>query len=179
VEEVRGFAPEARWIKNESLHITLKFVGETPEDEVARLKQSLEMVNAGSFAIKLRGLGFFPEARAPRVFWAGIEAGEELASLAAKVDDMTAQLGIPREEHGFTPHLTLARGAGRSGSPRRLRGDSSRPGFQLLQEKLSKLPHPEFGHMTLHNFFLYQSHPSKGGSSYTKLAKYTLIERTT
>jgi 2'-5' RNA ligase len=173
VDGVRGFTPDARWVRPESLHVTLKFVGEKPEVEVDRIKQALETIAAEKFEMNFRGYGFFP-ARAPRVFWIGIEAGSNLPSLAAMVDEKLASLTIPKEEHAFNPHLTLARGGGGSGSPRKQKSDRPNRSFQQLQEKLAALPAPEFGTMTSREFFLYQSQLSPGGSKYTKLAGFAL-----
>ena len=83
-------------------------------------------------------------------------------------------LGIPKEDRAFSPHLTLARGAGRSASPRRSKSDAPNRTFQRLQEKLAALPTPEFGTMTAREFFLYQSQLSPKGSKYTKLARFDL-----
>ena len=174
LEGVRGFAPEARWVRAESLHVTLKFIGEKLEDEAEEIKRALETITAGRFEMNLRGYGFFPGARAPRVFWLGIEAGSNLPSLAAMVDEKLASLTIPKEEHAFNPHLTLARGGGGSGSPRKQKSDRPNRSFQQLQEKLAALPAPEFGTMTSREFFLYQSQLSPGGSKYTKLAGFAL-----
>jgi 2'-5' RNA ligase len=123
--------------------------------------------------IAFRGYGFFPTPRAARVFWVGIQAGPELAKLASDVDVALSRLGIPKEEHAFSPHLTLARG-GKSGSPRRQKGDGPNPTFLRLQEKLAALPQPEFGTMTAREFFLYQSKLSPGGSIYSKLERFAL-----
>lgn len=178
VEGVSGFAPDARWVKPESLHVTLKFVGEQPESMLEEIKYMLGAVAAGEVKLKFRGYGFFPTTKAPRVFWIGIEAGLELATLAATVDQQTARLGIPKEERNFSPHLTLARGGARaghsSGSPHWRKEDGPNRSFQRLQEKLSALPAPEFGTMTAHGFFLYRSQLSPGGSKYTKLARFEL-----
>jgi 2'-5' RNA ligase len=174
LEGVREFASEARWVRAESLHVTLKFIGEQSEDEAERIKLALETVAANRFEMNLRGYGFFPSVRAPRVFWVGIEAGAGLTSLATTVDETLARLGIPREEHSFNAHLTLARAGGGSGSPRRQEGDAPNRNFHKLQERLAALPAPEFGTMTAHEFFLYQSQLSPGGSKYTKLAGFAL-----
>jgi RNA 2',3'-cyclic 3'-phosphodiesterase len=174
LEGVRGFAEEARWVRPESLHVTLKFIGEKSEEEVENIKCALETIEAGAFEMSIRGYGFFPGARAPRVFWVGIEGGPKLTSLAATVDEKLAPLDIPKEEHAFTPHLTLARGAGGSGSPRRQKSDHPHRSFQRLQEKLAALSAPDFGTMTAREFFLYQSQLSRGGSKYTKLASFDL-----
>jgi len=124
--------------------------------------------------ITFRGYGFFPTIKAARVFWVGIEAGPQLVSLAQAVDEATFTLGIPKENHAFSPHLTLARGGGGSGTPRWRKGDSPNKNFQRLQEKLTALPAPEFGTMTAREFFLYQSQLSRGGSRYTKIAQFPL-----
>lgn len=174
LEGVSGFAPDARWVKPESLHVTLKFIGEQPEPAVEQIKQALSVIPASMAEIHFRGYGFFPTAKSARVFWIGMEAGPQLAALAAAIDERTASLGIPKEGRAFSPHLTLARGAGGSGSPRRSKADGPNRTFQRLQEKLAALPAPEFGTMTTRDFFLYQSQLSPKGSKYTKLARFDL-----
>ena len=171
---VRGFAPAARWVKGESLHVTLKFIGEKAESEVQKIEQALATISADSFELSFRDYGFFPEAKAPRVFWIGSEGGSKLTLLANTVDETLAGLGIPKEEHAFKAHLTLARGGRRSASPGKQEGDRPNRSFERLQEKLAAIPTPEFGTMTAREFFLYQSLLSPGGSKYTKLAKLTL-----
>ena len=173
MEGARAFAPDARWVHPESLHVTLKFIGEKPESAVEQIKQALGAISSTALEIQFRDYGFFPSAKSPRVFWVGIQAGPELATLASAVDDKVAALGIPKEEHAFSPHLTLAR-AGGSGSPRRRKGDGPSRSFQHLQEKLAALPKPEFGTMLAREFFLYQSQLSPKGSKYTKLARFHL-----
>jgi 2'-5' RNA ligase len=171
---VSGFAPDARWAKPESLHVTLKFIGEQSEPAVEQIRNKLSAVQSAAAEIEFRGYGFFPTAKSPRVFWIGLQAGPQLAALAAQIDDKTASLGIPKEDRAFSPHLTLARIAGGSGSPRRGNTDGPNRTFQRLQEKLSALSTPEFGSMTARDFFLYQSQPSPKGSKYTKLAAFNL-----
>jgi 2'-5' RNA ligase len=176
LDGIRGFAPDARWMRPQSLHVTLKFIGEQPEPAAEPIQHELEGIRAEAPQIQFRGYGFFPTANAPRVFWVGMEAGPQLAALAATVDDRMAALGIPREERLFSPHLTLARGAGGSGSPRWRKEDGPTRIFRTLQEKLSALPSPEFGTMTAREFFLYQSQLSPRGSKYTKLAGFGLSD---
>jgi 2'-5' RNA ligase len=173
LEGVQGFAPGARWVRPDSLHVTLKFIGEQTEAQV-EIKRALAGIEADRFVIKLGGYGFFPDARAPRVFWIGIDGGSRLTSLAETVDSKLVPLQIPKEEHAYSPHLTLARSAGASGSPRRQKRDGANRSFQRLQEKLAALPAPEFGTMTAREFFLYRSQLSPGGSKYTKLAGFNL-----
>jgi 2'-5' RNA ligase len=180
VEGVQNFAPEARWVSGESFHLTLKFIGEQPPAKLDRIRQALGAVRASPAAVRFRGTGFFPCPRSARVFWVGIEAEANLATLAGKVDKALAELDIAPETRAFSPHLTLARG----GDPRRPRGGSGRPQavlgdrpnqvFGRLQEKLASLPPVEFGSMTASDFFLYESKLSPAGAKYTRLDQYVL-----
>jgi 2'-5' RNA ligase len=87
------------------------------------------------------------------------------------VDDALVTLGIPKGEHAFSAHLTLARAGGRS--PRGQKGQAPND-FQHLQEKLPALTIPDFGTIKPREFFLYQSQPQRGGSRYTKIATFPL-----
>jgi len=174
LDGVRNFAPDARWVKPESLHVTLKFIGEQPDPAVEKIKQTLTEICAPASKIEFRGYGFFPNPKSARVFWIGMESGPQLSHLAAAIDAKMATLGIPKEDRPFSPHLTLARAAGGSGAPHWRKGDGPNRSFSYLQEKLSALPIPEFGTMTPRDFFLYQSQLSPKGSKYTKLAKFPL-----
>ncbi|MGA3196925.1 MAG: RNA 2',3'-cyclic phosphodiesterase [Terriglobales bacterium] len=179
LEGVSGFAPEARWVRPESLHITLKFIGEQTEERVAAIIQRLRQAESSGFEIQLTGYGFFPTAKAARVFWIGIYAGPALAELAARIDAALAELGVPREERAFSPHLTLARAGGRSGDPKRRKDDGPDSTFSALQRRLAAMGNPEsgtlsFGSMTAPEFILYQSQLSPSGSKYTKLERFPM-----
>ncbi|MGA7220182.1 MAG: RNA 2',3'-cyclic phosphodiesterase [Candidatus Sulfotelmatobacter sp.] len=173
IDEARGFAPRARWVRPESLHVTLKFIGERPEKDLESIRKALKSTRCGAIELNIRDYGFVPGPKAPRLFWAGIQAGSNLTSLAAAVDKELAALGMPNEEHAFSPHLTLAR-AGGSRSSKRPGQSGSKDGLQTLREKLATLRLPEFGTMVAREFFLYQSELSQGGSKYTKLAPFPL-----
>jgi len=174
LEGVSGFAPEVRWVRPESLHVTLKFIGEKPIEVVEDIKRALGGVKSGPMEIAFRGYGFFPTAKSARVFWIGIQAGPELASLATAVDNALSGLGIAKEDRAFSPHLTLARGGGGSGAPSRQAGDRRNRNFHKLQERLAAAPGPEFGTMNAREFFLYQSQLGRGGPRYTKIARFGL-----
>ncbi|MFZ3266988.1 MAG: RNA 2',3'-cyclic phosphodiesterase [Terriglobales bacterium] len=179
LEGVSGFAPEARWVRPESLHITLKFIGEQRPEQVDAITQRLRQVHGTAFEISVSGFGFFPTAKAPRVFWIGIHAKPELAELAAQIDAAVAEFGIPREERAFSPHLTLARAGGRSGDPKWRKSDGPNSVFAVLQKRLSTMGEIEsgtlgFGSMTADKFILYQSQLSPKGSKYTKLERFPL-----
>ena len=96
LQGVSPFAPEARWVRPESLHITLKFIGEQKKGTGCGDWEALESVQSNPFEVGLAGTGFLPTPKSPRVFWVGIQAGEQLAHLAADVDAAVHELGIPR-----------------------------------------------------------------------------------
>src|SRR5208283_445946 len=171
LEGVQGFAPDARWTRPESLHITLKFIGEQTPERVEAISERLRRVESGAFDIRSAGYGFFPTAKAPRVFWIGIHAGPQLAPLARSIDTATAELGIPREDRPYSPRLTLARGGGgrSSGSPKLREGDGPNTIFAVLEKRLAAMSELDFGTTTAHEFILYHSQLSPGGSKYTKV----------
>jgi len=173
IDGVQGFAPDVRWVRPQSLHVTLKFIGNKSSEEGELVKRALAQVAAGSVEVSFRGYGFFPTAKSPRVFWIGVEAGPRLATLAKSVDEAMAALGVPKEEHAFSPHLTLARRGG-SGAPRWREGERPNQLFQRLQEKLAAMSTPEFGTMAAREFFLFESQLGRGGSRYAKIATFGL-----
>jgi 2'-5' RNA ligase len=174
LDGVRGFAPDVRWVRPESLHLTLKFIGEQKPDCVEAIQQRLRGVEGAAVEIRFAGYGFFPTAKAPRVFWIGIQAGPELPELAATIDAAVAELGIAREDRPLSPHLTLARSGSGSGSPRWRKGDGPSLTFAVLEKRLAAMSELDFGTMTAREFYLYQSQLSPGGSKYTKLERFPL-----
>jgi len=174
LEGVRGFAADVHWVRPESLHITLKFIGEQKPEQVVAITERLQLVEGKRAEVRFAGYGFFPTAKAPRVFWIGIQAGPELVELASGVDSALAELQIPREERPFSPHLTLARGGGGSGSPQWRKGDGANSAFAELQKRLAAMSELHFGTMTAREFFIYQSQLSPGGSKYTKMHRFPL-----
>jgi len=174
VDGVRGFAPEARWVKPETFHVTLKFLGETKPEIADELKRELAKIEHPQFDIHFGGSGFFPNPRNARVFWIGVEAPDQLPRLATKVDETCSRFGFERERNQLTPHLTLARaGRGASGNPHQ-RASGSTPAFKLLAERIAPMPPPDFGTMTAQAFFLYESKLSPKGAQYTKIARFQL-----
>jgi len=174
VEGVSGFAPGARWVLSDSLHITLKFIGEQKEEQVDAIARRLRRIESCPFEIQVSGYGFFPTAKSPRVFWVGIHAGPQLAQLAGDIDAAVAELGVPREDRPYSPHLTLARAGGRSGEPKWRKGDGPSSTFAVLQKRLAAMGELDFGKMTANQFILYQSQLSPAGSKYTKLENFPM-----
>ena len=108
----RWHEPGLRWVRQEQLHYTLKFLGEVDSarlPELSGVARSATRATA-AFALELSGIGAFPTRRAPRVIWLGAAAGaESLSQLASSLDKGLATIGFEAEQRPFQPHLTLAR----------------------------------------------------------------------
>src|SRR5580658_5066374 len=102
IARLRDVARGARWVRPEGVHVTLKFIGETPPEQVSAIEGALRGARAAApVEAKFRGAGFFPNERHPRVFWAGVEASPNLAELAGDVDRRLSALGIAAESREF------------------------------------------------------------------------------
>src|SRR5712671_6017734 len=106
--KLRALTDTARWVAPESIHITLKFIGEVPEKRAEDIDAALTGLTWKPFTITVRGVGFFPGNRSPRVFWAGMEA-PTMQDLAVELDSRMERLGFDKEKRAFRPHITLAR----------------------------------------------------------------------
>ena len=101
-----------RLVDPDGVHLTLKFLGNVDLSRVSALTDALDAIGKGTapFALHLRDVGVFPDRQSPRVLWTGVSGDTEaLAALARRVDDACANVGFPREQRQFSPHLTLAR----------------------------------------------------------------------
>jgi 2'-5' RNA ligase len=123
VERIRADEPEGRgvrWVRLDGLHLTLRFLGPTPEARVADLAAAVEDVarDGRPFTITVRGAGSFPPTGRPRTIWLDIRDGVEgLEGLAARLDDRLADVGWERDRRPFRAHLTLARADGVRAGP--------------------------------------------------------------
>lgn len=111
---------EVRWVRLEGVHLTLRFLGPTPEsrlpDAVAAADEAARQTRP--FAVAIGGAGAFPSAARPRALWLGVaEGAEALAAAAERLDDALAERGWPRSGRPFRPHLTLARSDGVAAGP--------------------------------------------------------------
>lgn len=101
-----------RWVHPRGIHLTLKFLGDTPLEKVEEVQAALAQASAeaGPFSFTVAGLGCFPNTRRPRVVWVGVqELTGSLVRLRDAVEDRVAPLGFPTEGRRFSPHLTLGR----------------------------------------------------------------------
>jgi len=166
-EALRSFVGRLRptakigWSPVDNLHVTTKFIGEWPEPRLDQMKRTLASVPVnGAIEVTVKGLGWFPNPRRPRVFWAGVEGGEALRTLARATEQAVAPLGVPIEQRAYSPHLTLARI--REAVP-----------LDRLHQTIESFPAGcgfNFGSFSATQFFLYLS----AGGKYTQLAGFPL-----
>lgn len=111
---VPGGGHDARWVRMDGLHLTLRFLGPTLEDRVVTARAAILAAAVGpGFDVELQGAGAFPSPSRPRTLWLGIVDGTVgLEGLAGRIDEALVKAGWPPSERGFRPHLTLARSDG-------------------------------------------------------------------
>jgi 2'-5' RNA ligase len=158
--ELRRVTNTCRWVAPEAIHITLRFIGEVPEKRVDEIHDALTGFTWKPFNILVRGVGFFPGTRSPRVFWAGMEA-PTMKELTERLDTRIEQLGFEREKRAFRPHITLAR------------AKNSRIDSALVSATAPYEDH-EFGSFTVDRVFLFRSTLKPSGAVYEKLKEYPL-----
>lgn len=123
VETIRAGEPlgrGVRWVRLDGLHLTLRFLGPTPEARVADLAAAVARTAAvsASFGVRISGADAFPPTGRPRTLWLDLDSGtDELAALAGRLDDELATAGWERERRPFQAHLTLARADGVRAGP--------------------------------------------------------------
>jgi len=163
LKEFRAIAPQVKWVRPENMHLTLKFLGETDSSKLTAMQAALsEIRSSQSVTLHFRGLGFFPNAKRAKVFWAGMESSPNLPALAAEIDQAMHKLGFPLEDRPFTPHLTLAR--------------FQPPGLlpkiaAAAQEDASR----EFGSLIAREFHLIESKLKPAGAEYTTLQSFPFV----
>ncbi|MFN7170872.1 MAG: RNA 2',3'-cyclic phosphodiesterase [Candidatus Omnitrophota bacterium] len=164
-EELKKAEADIKWVEPKNMHLTLKFLGDTEETKITKIKESLQKISqkANSFEINFRGLGAFPNLESPRVLWIGIEKGKDkLFELATKIEDELKILGFPKEKRQFSAHLTLGR----------IRSFKNREKLKTtIKEKVNFKARNK---MYLKEIVLFKSQLTPSGPIYTCLAKFNL-----
>ncbi|MFH1139327.1 MAG: RNA 2',3'-cyclic phosphodiesterase [Pseudomonadota bacterium] len=165
-DQLRPCGADVKYVRPESVHLTLKFLGDIPEAMATPLSRAVSQAASSStpFDLKIQGVGLFPGPRRPRVIWLGLTGDvEKLSALRETVETVAEQFGFPREDRAFTPHLTL----GRVRSPRG--GDS-------LAANLNKLDPRPLG-FTARELVLFQSILKPSGAVYNPLERIPFLGR--
>lgn len=155
LQEPKG---DIRWTRVEGLHLTLKFLGDIVQDQVAAIVAVLHDIAQQRPPLRLmaQGLGAFPNLRRPRVLWVGLQ-GKRISELSEAIETALLPLDFPPEERGFIPHLTL----GRLRSPK---------GWERVLPILQAHEQTCFGESLIDHITLYQSELRPEGAIYTPLS---------
>ena len=103
---------DIHWVKNAQLHLTLKFLGHTPESSINNIIDHVEKItpNIKPFDLKIDKTGCFPVPTRPRTLWLGVKGTlDPLLTMVESIETVLESLGFPRSDRAFSPHITLAR----------------------------------------------------------------------
>jgi 2'-5' RNA ligase len=149
-----------RLVRAELVHVTIKFLGDVPQEKVGQVAEALGKVTFAPFPVRVLGMGAFP-GRAVRVVWMGLEGNFQ--ELYQKVEQALSPLGFAPEARGFSPHATLGRVA--------------RPSAEMnrrLGAKIANFSSSDLGSFTVDRFYLKKSTLTPGGPIYEDLAGFPL-----
>jgi 2'-5' RNA ligase len=166
-EEVRDLlidamddSPELRWVGDEQLHLTLRFIGEVERPLANELSDWLGRIRYPPFELRVSRVGRF-DRRNGGALWAGIEPKKEVSELAAKIDRACVGAGLKPERRAFHPHITLARYNRHSAEAAR-----------VFERRHADLASATF---RVERFVLFESHLSRHGPHYEEIAAYPLV----
>jgi 2'-5' RNA ligase len=98
---------KAKWVNQNQMHLTLKFLGEVNEERVEIIKEKLSEIKTKPFFVVLDKIGFFPSEDYIRVVWIGLKPINKIVELQKKIDESLKEL-FPLDKR-FHPHITIAR----------------------------------------------------------------------
>jgi RNA 2',3'-cyclic 3'-phosphodiesterase len=164
VAYLKSHFPKVRWVAPEALHVTLAFLGELDENDLEPvcdlMRETCEAMPA--FTLDIAGLGCFPNARAPRVVWAGCGLGrDETCGLARALREGLAELGLEPDRRAYNPHVTL----GRVKAP----GDAA--GLETILADASQVA---FGEVDVDGITLFMSERKRSGPRYSPMFRADL-----
>jgi len=119
-DNLKPYGSGVRWTRPDSIHLTLKFLGDVQEEQITDITSAVEKASEmiPPLKIQVSGCGAFPNLRRPRVFWVGVkEDSGKLLELQSNIETALEELGFPKEKRNFFPHLTFGRVKSRDGIP--------------------------------------------------------------
>ena len=152
-------SPALRWVGDEQLHLTLRFIGEVERPVATDIAAALDRIRSSAFDLGVTGVGKF-EQRSGGALWAGVEPKAPVAALAAKVERALQQAGIEPERRAFHPHVTLARWNRRNAA--------------AVDDFLRRNADLRSGPFRVSEFILFESRLSRHGPHYEEVARYRL-----
>ena len=156
-----------RWVRTENIHLTLKFLGNTKQEDLARITAIIEQQarTVAPMQIEFSEFGVFPNPHKPLVLWVGVKAPAGLQVLQKGIEANLAEIGYPVEERGFNPHLTLAR----------VRREHRLANLKRIAEVRSSLKLGLSATGIIHSVTLFRSDLKPGGSVYNPLSRIPLL----
>jgi len=164
----KSLTPEAslKWVATENLHLTIKFIGDFPEDNLAQLKSTINesLQDVRQFTISVEGLGMYPSGKRPRVIWLGISQADPIIEIHQKLDDALQTLNVKPDHRKFSAHLTIAR----------VRRRTEDEVVAEIGKTLSEFKVGSLGEAKIDKFHLFQSELTPKGPIYTPLLTISL-----
>ena len=154
-----GGVAGARWLSDDQLHLTIRFIGEVDRHLARDIDAALSSLHHPRFSIALNGLGAFERRGEPVTLWAGVAPHAPLHALHKKVDQALVRVGVEPDRRAFMPHLTIAR-LPRGAGP-----------VRALVEQSGGVAGPPFA---VEEFGLYESRLTPEGPVYTLAERYAL-----
>lgn len=152
--------PGARWVEEQNLHLTLRFLGEIDRPQAHDIDDVLSRVEGDAFFLTLAGVGQFGDDRNLRALWVGVDSNPVLLQLQSRIEQAVQRAGLPPERRKYKPHVTLARFRNHPGD---------KLGSFVVDHALLRMPA-----FSVEEFVLYSSHLSSSGPIYTPEAVYPL-----
>ena len=159
--QLRESLPMVNWVRPESMHLTLKFLGYVDTSMVEKVLTAIEPIRTrqAPLTLEVQGLGVFPHPRRPRILWVGCTGNiPALINLVSHIEAALEPLGFPPEDKPYFPHLTLAR----------IKHDQSQVGGVLIHSGLLEQPR-NLGTLYVDRITLFRSEVSQSGAEYTAL----------
>ncbi len=155
---LKKYDVDIKWVIPENLHLTLKFLGNTPDALLPKIGESLSRLVSSyeAFYIKIYKTGVFPNKRYPRVIWVGVEDSDIIKNLKNDIEHSMSLLGYQKEDKAFKPHLTVGR-------------VRSQKGIISIVNELDNFSDKEFGIVHVDRIKLMKSELKLKGAQYTCL----------
>ena len=169
-QQLKNILPPINWVRPESIHLTLKFLGYVESSIIPQLLSVLEPIGKKQhvFSIDVHGLGVFPQVKHPRICWVGLTGNTQaLQELVLEIEAALEPIGFPPEEKSYHLHLTLAR----------IKRENATVGSALLKSGILENDQ-HLGTLTIDRFTLFQSDLDSSGATYTPLRTVLLSKHT-
>ena len=160
----RKIASPVKWTKRENLHITLKFIGDVPDDTYSEIETRLTAAdfNTGPMDLKFTGCGKFGKNSDMNIFWVGMEKNEKLEDMFNRIEAALEKAGFPKETRAFKPHITVARNK---------KTFNFKSFFQLIDDNKERV----ISEFTITRFQVFKSLLTPEGPIYTVLKEIPLV----